>query len=71
MGNGNDLVCIRTGKGIEEVRLLGHIEMVSVISAEKQTLVIVNTCMCPDVTHTQTQNLLIKLFLEVTKLLMW
>lgn len=53
------------------MRLLGHIEMVSIISAEKQTLLIVNTRMCPDVAHTQTQKLLIKLFLEVTKLLTW
>lgn len=41
-----------------KVKLLGHIEMVSLISAEKQTLVIVNSYMCPDVTHTQTQKLL-------------
>lgn len=47
--------------------MLGHIEMVLVISAEKQTLVIVNTYMCPDVIYTQTQKLLIKLFLEATK----
>lgn len=48
-----------------KVKLLGHIEMVSLISAEKQTLVIVNSYMCPDVTHTQTQKLLKNYFLKL------
>lgn len=50
---------------------LATLSMVSVISAEKQTLMIINTYMCPDITHTETQKLLIKIFLNVTELFLW
>lgn len=50
---------------------LATLSMVSLISEDKQTLTIVNTYMHPDLIHTQTQKLLINIFLNVTELFLW
>lgn len=49
----------QNGGGDRKVKLgfLDTLNMVSLISANKEALMIVNTCACPDITHIQTQKL--------------
>lgn len=49
----------QNGGGDRKVKLgfLDTLNMVSLISANKEALMIVNTCAYPDITHIQTQKL--------------
>lgn len=63
----------QNGGGDRKVKLgfLDTLNMVSLISANKEALMIVNTCACPDITHIQTQKLWISIFVNAIELFLW